>query len=107
MTTRARSIVLAYDGSESSRRALDAAADLVGYGSTLTVVGLGAPPVLVDAREQLLRRNVPARYLGPTDRLGEAARDHAADLVVVGRRPVFVAVDDVLADAGCDVLVVS
>ena len=36
----ARIILVAYDGSELGRRALDAGSDLMGYGSTLAVVGM-------------------------------------------------------------------
>jgi nucleotide-binding universal stress UspA family protein len=35
---RSRRIMVGYDGSAAGRRALAAAADLVGYGSTLAVV---------------------------------------------------------------------
>lgn len=35
MAARARSILVGYDGSEAARRALAAAADLSGYGSSL------------------------------------------------------------------------
>ena len=38
MAARARKIMVGYDGSDASTRALDVAADLVGYGSTLAVV---------------------------------------------------------------------
>ena len=35
-----KSIVVGFDGSQGARRALDAAAHLIGYGSTLTVVSV-------------------------------------------------------------------
>ena len=38
MAARPRRIMVGYDGSEAATRALDVAADLVGYGSTLAVV---------------------------------------------------------------------
>ena len=120
MASRARSIVVAYDGSEASQRALDAAADLMGYGSTLSVVHVrrpGAPEgrTVELAREQLQRRQVLARYLEPcghpAKEVVEAARAIGADLVVVGRRGALKRVlgsvsADVVRRAPCDVLVV-
>jgi nucleotide-binding universal stress UspA family protein len=48
----AKRILVAYDGSEAAQRALDRAAELAGYGSTVTVVtvtptlyGPGLPPL--------------------------------------------------------------
>jgi nucleotide-binding universal stress UspA family protein len=123
MAARARRIVVGYDGSDGSRRALDAAADLVGYGATLAVVGvsqngasdLGAP--LEDARERLLRRHVSALLAEPpgepAEAIATAAETLDADLIVVGgangAEPdtalgSFVAA--VLLHAPCDVLVV-
>jgi nucleotide-binding universal stress UspA family protein len=112
MAAQPRAILLAYDGSDASRRALDAAADLVGYGSTLTVVGLeAAGAALVEARERLLRRHVVARIAGTTDELEEAVRDHGPDLLVVGRGAADGAAADALGavvrSAPCDVLIVS
>jgi nucleotide-binding universal stress UspA family protein len=121
MSSRARRILVAFDDSDASRRALDAAADLMGYGSSLSVVHVRRADVPVDrtgdvAREQLLRRRILGRYLEPS---GHAAREIVntacaigADLVVVGRRN---AVEDTLGtvsseivrDAPCDVLVVN
>ena len=53
--------MVAYDGSEAAGRALDAAADLAGYGSTLAVVTVhtGEPngSTTAVAREQLLGRH--------------------------------------------------
>ena len=94
MTARPRRILVGYDGSEAAGRALDAAADLTGYGSTLAVVtvqnGELRGSVSAQAREQLQRRHVQARYHEPSgeaaEQLVEAARELEADLVVVGRR---------------------
>lgn len=105
MAAHPRRILVGYSGSEAARRALETAADLAGYGSTLAVVSVaaadvdealqadsvsGAGRLLSEAHEQLLRRQVTARYLQPVgepaDRLLEAARELDADLLVVGRR---------------------
>jgi nucleotide-binding universal stress UspA family protein len=118
MPAQPRRIVVAYDGSEPALRALDAAAQLTGYGSTLTVVSI-APgdegrEVLADARERLLGRGVTARYITrfgePADEIVEAARELEADLIVVGRRtpPVDGSVSaEVVRTAASDVLVVA
>ncbi|HET9287923.1 MAG TPA: universal stress protein [Gaiella sp.] len=123
MAAQARRIVVGYDDSESAQRALDRAADLAGYGSTLTVVsvapageGYAAGP-LERARERLLRRHVSATYLQPVgepaDELVGAAQKLDADLVVVGRRSrslrrlVLGSVSaGVARQAPCDVLIV-
>lgn len=119
----ARRIVVGYDGSEASRRALDAAADLAGYGSMLSVVtvetGEVGPGVSDDARARLQLRHVEARYLDaagePATQLLEKATELGADLVVVGRRsrsgsPVRSLLGSVTSRvvrrAPCDVLVV-
>ena len=124
MAARARRIVVGYDDSESAQRALDRAADLTGYGSTLTVVsvtsedGPMSEEPLEHARERLLRRHVTATYLQPVGEpaaeLVGTARELEADLVVVGRRShslrrlVLGSVSaDVVRSAPCDVLVVS
>ena len=120
MSAQPRTIVVAYDGSEPAVRALDAAAQLVGYGSTLTVVTI-APGAngavrntLGDARERLLGKQVTARYIArsgePAVEIVEAARELEADLIVVGRRtpPVDGSVSaQVVATAASDVLVVA
>jgi nucleotide-binding universal stress UspA family protein len=115
--------MIAYDDSDAARRALDRAADLTGYGSTLTVVSVApdggnyrAGP-LDQARAQLVRRQVTATYLQPVGEpaaeLVEAARELDADLVVLGRRSqslrrlVLGSVSaKVVQQAPCDVLVV-
>jgi nucleotide-binding universal stress UspA family protein len=109
--SRSRRIMVGYDGSDAARRALGAAADLVGYGSTLTVVtvqtGLRSAAVATEARELLHRRHVQARYFEPAgrraDRLLEAADELEADLVVVGHSNGSARV---VRRAACDVLVV-
>lgn len=125
MAARARNILVGYDGSEAARRALDAAADLVGYGSALSVVSVATRPedrarkLLSEARSLLLRRHVTARYIEPVgepaEMLMETARELDADLIVVGRRDqnpfrriVLGSVSaKVVHRAPCDVLVVS
>jgi nucleotide-binding universal stress UspA family protein len=110
MAARIRRIVVGYDGSDESRRALDAAADLVGYGSTLAVVSVqesaSSPSAAREARTRLQERHVQAVYHEragePTEQLVEAAVRSGADLVVVGRS----AGPQALEQAPCDVLVV-
>jgi nucleotide-binding universal stress UspA family protein len=107
---RSRRILVGYDGSDVGRRALDAAADLVGYGSTLTVVtvqtGEVGPSAGSDARDRLRIRHVEAHYHEQTGEPGEqlldSARSLGADLVVVGG----VVSGRVVRGAPCDVLVV-
>jgi len=121
MSARPRRIVVAYDGSDASRRALDAAADLVGYGSTLAVVTVTNGEVgswaTGDAHARLLGRHVEARYHEtsgePAEQLVEKATQLGADLVVVGRRsrnPLRLLLGSVssrvVRRAPCDVLVV-
>jgi nucleotide-binding universal stress UspA family protein len=124
MAARARRVLVGYDGSESAERALDAAAALVGYGSTLTVahvapLGAGSQDALSDARERLLGLHVSATYLqlagDAADELVDAVQVLGADLIVLGGRsqnghlelglgPVT---GDVVGRAPCDVLVVK
>jgi nucleotide-binding universal stress UspA family protein len=124
VSTRPRSILVGYDGSDAGRRALEAAAGLVGYGSMLAVATVRDPGdhtanvVLSEARETLLHRQLHATYLPragePVDELLEAARELEADLVVVGSRSVNGSTettlgpvsDAVVQRAPCDVLVV-
>jgi nucleotide-binding universal stress UspA family protein len=120
MAAHPRQILVGYDGSEASQRALDAAADLVGYGSSLAVVHVrraeGESGRAVElAREHLLQRHVTARYLEPcghpAKEIVEAARAVSADLIVVGRRNALRRVlgsvsAGVVHRASCDVLVV-
>lgn len=119
MAARPRQILVGFDGSEASQRALDTAADLVGYGSSLAVVYVrreGSPTTPIElAREQLLQRQLTARYLEPCGQPGReivaAADAIGADLIVVGRRNVLKRVlgsvsASVVRGAPCDVLVV-
>jgi nucleotide-binding universal stress UspA family protein len=121
MAARPRRIMVGYDGSDSSRRALDAAADLAGYGSTLSVVTVTSSSVgswvTGDAHARLLNRHVEARYHEttgePAEQLVEKASELGADLVVVGRRnrnPLRMLLGSVssrvVRRAPCDVLVV-
>jgi nucleotide-binding universal stress UspA family protein len=129
-------IVLGYDGSDSARRALEKAAELVN-GGTITCVaavrllggkgGLAYSPIeledyaaaLREAKERLQELHVDARTMqGRGDPAGvitaEALEEHA-DLVVVGsehknvlERLLFGSVSDgVLHRAKTDVLVVA
>ena len=124
MAAHARRIVVGFDGSQPALRALEAAAELVGYGSTLVVVtvleeGTGdARAALAEARDRLLRYQVAATYVQrvgePARELVEAARELEADLVVVGasagalpgRSAPGSVGDEVVRSAPCDVLVV-
>jgi nucleotide-binding universal stress UspA family protein len=109
MAARPLRIVVGYDGSEAAARALDAAADLVGYGSTLAVVtvsnGTSAAALRDEARDRLHRRSVDARYhelVGePGEEMVKQAEELDADLLVVGSASAAVA-----REAPCDVLVV-
>jgi nucleotide-binding universal stress UspA family protein len=121
MTLRPRRIMVGYDGSDAATRALVAAADLVGYGSTLAVVMVHAGEIdcatAAGARQQLQLRHVEARYHDlrgeAAEQLVEKARELAADLIVVGRRgrkPLRALLGSVSARvvrrAPCDVLLV-
>lgn len=96
-----RTILVGFDGSAAARRALDAAADLTGYGSRLTVVAVRSEADA--AREHLLARQVVARYLEPAETLVDTAAEVGADLLVVARRAQSA---EVVRGAPCDVLVV-
>jgi nucleotide-binding universal stress UspA family protein len=124
MSERPKSLLVGYDGSDVARRALDTAASLLGYGSTLAVASVttgeshSANILLSEARERLLQRHLSATYLpllgDPAEKLLDAARDVDADLVVVGTRsqngtprPALGSVSgDLVRRAPCDVLVV-
>jgi len=120
-----RRIVVGFDGTEGARRALDAAAQLTGYGSTLAVISVArddepdALDPLTEARERLLKQLVAATYIrrvgDPADEIVTSASDLDADLIVVGRRggedsprplPGSVSVE-IVRRAACDVLVVG
>jgi nucleotide-binding universal stress UspA family protein len=121
MAARPLKIMVGYDGSDSAVRALDAAAELAGYGSMLSVVTVnangGGAATTAAARAQLHRRHIEARYLEtsgePADKLVEKAHELEADLIVIGRRnghrrhafPGSVS-SRVVRHAPCDVLVV-
>jgi nucleotide-binding universal stress UspA family protein len=103
-------ILLAYDGSQASRRALDRAAKLVRAPTSLTIVatspllfsdlrtGEVSDPhadrrrdqLLADARARLAARGISAATLGRRGDAGraitEAAAELNADLIVVGTR---------------------
>ena len=105
-----------YDGTEPGKRALDAAARLVGYGSTLTVVAVGSDGAPADgttrddlarqAGERLASRQVVARYVDAADSLAEILRHVASDLLVIGRDPRAADVLALVAGAPGDVLLV-
>lgn len=113
--------MVGYDGSDAATRALDAAADLAGYGSTLAVVtvheGEADLSASASAREQLHRRQVEARYVEtsgePAEQLVATAGELGVDLLVIGRpngsarRSLLGSVgSSVVGQAPCDVLVV-
>jgi nucleotide-binding universal stress UspA family protein len=108
---RAKSILVAYDGSEAGRRALDAATDMMGYGSLLAVFGIRStlsPDPLADASRYLSRRHVFARYIDGDGRQADTIADTAvaigADVIVVAGLNGSLA--NLLHRAPCDVLVV-
>jgi nucleotide-binding universal stress UspA family protein len=107
---RAKRILVAYDGSEAGRRALDAAAELMGYGSTLAVAGMTTALLedpLADAARYLSSRHVLARYIdgdgNPADVVLATARLVEADVIVVAA---LNSLETVVRRAPCDVLVV-
>ena len=109
--SRSKKILVAYDGSEGAQRALDAAAELMGYGSTLAVVGatttLSTDP-LADAWRYLSDRHVLATYINgngnPAETVLSTAGEVGADLIVLAA--VNGSLESVISRARCDVLVV-
>jgi nucleotide-binding universal stress UspA family protein len=105
--SRAKSILVAFDESEAGIRALDAAAQLMGYGSTLTVVG-AAEPARAEASRLLRGRQLYARYIDgnghPSATILAAAAEVEADVIVVAA--LNDSLDHVVRRAPCDVLVV-
>ena len=89
-------IVVGYDGSESAKRALDRAATLTDYGSSLTVVTVARDSddleksrrLLSEAGERLMLLRVFAEQVErigrPADELMEAVKERDADLLIVG-----------------------
>lgn len=109
MALTAKNILVGYDGSDAAKLALETAADLAGYGSTITVATVSGPrypevndeiprpyPVpnggrlLAEARNRLALRHVVARTIEPigepVDELVDQALRLDADLLVVGSR---------------------
>ena len=110
MEASERSVIVAYDGSEPARHAVEHAADLVGKGGTVTVVNVvNAQSVssrletvsekeratqdrlLREAEKLLARRGVNANLMPaaghPATEILSAAATIAADVIVVGRKP--------------------
>jgi len=107
MAAVGKRILIGYDGTEPSRRALERAAEIAGYASSVTLVNV-APPLygkphdgipdprglaegkrlLEEARSELARRHVRAHVVEPVghpaEALVEAAKDLRADLVILG-----------------------
>ena len=117
MVALAKRILVGFDGSDSARRALDRAADLAGYGSSVTVVTVSTPStngdagrLLVEAKEQLAARLIPSYALNPVgdpaDELLKAASTLGADVIVIGTQPNGSVGSRLLEHAPCDVLVV-
>ena len=120
----ANRIVVGYDGSESAGRALDRAAGLAGYGSTVTVVSVAREPADLDRSRRLLLEASDRLLLRRTfctldERVGDAAEEliaavdeRDADLLIVGngkdalQRFLLGSVSTTLVHrAPCDVLV--
>lgn len=109
-----KTIIVGYDDTEPSRRALERAAQLAqAFGAELVVTSvapvlqsaaprsLGADPAetarehvaeLASAREQLEQRGLKAEYIEatghPADSIVTAAEERSADMIVVGTREV-------------------
>lgn len=123
MAAQPRRILVGFDGSDASWRALDTAIHLTGYGSTLTVATVApegeSPAAFAEVRQRVHARGLTAAYVqragDPVEELLGAAREFDAELIVVGRR----SDDDVggapresvsaslVRRATCDVLVVG
>jgi nucleotide-binding universal stress UspA family protein len=134
MSDEGRTIVVGYDGSDASRRALARAAEFAGDGARVVVVHATAPlyppphamsdpdeerrseVLLEEARELLGRRGVTPDTRRPVgdaaEELVATATETAAAVIVVGRRRSSVAhllgsvSSKVVELAPCDVLVV-
>lgn len=124
MAARSQRVLVGYDGSKSSQKALDAAATLIGYGSTLAVVSVAesqfaAEARLDEARARLRSLHVTATYVplygDAADELVDAAQVLDADVIVIGGRTQNGYLElglgsvsgDVVQRAPCDVLVVK
>jgi nucleotide-binding universal stress UspA family protein len=125
MAAQPRRIVVGFDGSAGAVRALEAGVELMGYGSTMTVVSVASEKPsepgdpLATARELLLRHFVSARYehrIGDAaEQIVDAAGEVEADVIVVGRRGPAESNGaaqgsvsaEVVRRARCDVLVVG
>lgn len=107
MAAVGKRILIGYDGTEPSRRALVRAAEIAGYASSVTLVNV-APPLrphvqngipdpralnegkrlLEEARAELARRHVRADVVepigDPAEGLVETARELGSDLIIVG-----------------------
>jgi nucleotide-binding universal stress UspA family protein len=107
MAAVGKRILIGYDGTQPSRRALERSAEIAGYASSVTLVNV-APPLypksrsgipdpraladgkrlLEEARDELARRHVRADVVEPVgeaaEALVDAARDLHADLVILG-----------------------
>ena len=134
-----KTIVVGYDDSSPSQRALERAATLAGAHGTVVVVtaspsrlppGVTSEPILdappPDEQSAMLQRSrallhehgtqatLVATDLDPAEALIQAARDHRAELIVVGhtgsgyvtRALLGSTAENVVRHAPCDVLVV-
>jgi nucleotide-binding universal stress UspA family protein len=128
-------VLVGFDGSDSSKRALEHAAELVGRGGSLDVINvIGSQPVsarvgsLVDGerrrQQQILHqaatllgerdvRMTPHKAVGdPTSEIRQAAEESGAGVIVVGRGSGLRRLIDgsvsarLVRRAPCDVLVV-
>jgi nucleotide-binding universal stress UspA family protein len=117
MAAVANRIMVGFDGSASARRALVRAADLAGYGSSVTVVCVSTPRangvggrLLEEAKGLLGARLAPLYALNPigdpADELARAAAGLGADVLVIGSPSTGSVASELLERAPCDVLVV-